>query len=166
MQQTTHTPESIRELLKAVKDPEIPVISVVDLGIVKNIQVSETGAVSVDLVPTFAGCPAIEMMANDIKKQCLEAGITEIEVHVRTNSSWTSDQISDEGRVKLKDFGLSPPPKLHGKELEDFETLEHAECPKCGSRDTVLQNPFGPTACRAIHHCNSCHETFEQMKPL
>lgn len=166
MQQTKHTAESIRELLKAVKDPEIPVISVIDLGIVKNIEVSESGAVSVDLVPTFAGCPAIGVMADDIKKQCREAGIDEIEVHVKTNNSWSSDQVSEEGRKKLKGFGISPPPKLGGKELEDFETLEHAECPKCGSTNTILQNPFGPTACRAIHHCKNCHETFEQMKPL
>ncbi|MFK7970301.1 MAG: 1,2-phenylacetyl-CoA epoxidase subunit PaaD [Bacteroidia bacterium] len=166
MQNTIHTPESIRTLLKAVKDPEIPVISVVDLGIVKNIAVSETGGVSVDLVPTFAGCPAIEIMANDIRKTCNEAGIEDIQVNIRTNQSWTSDQISDEGRVKLKDFGLSPPPKLGGGELEDFATLEQAQCPKCNSKNTVLRNPFGPTACRAIHHCNDCHETFEQMKPL
>lgn len=162
----THTPESIRELLKAVKDPEIPVISVVDLGIVKRIQVAENGAVSVDLVPTFAGCPAIEMMANDIRKTCGEAGIPEVTVHVRTNESWTSDQLSEEGRVKLKDFGLSPPPKLGGKSVDTFDLLEHALCPKCDSTNTILQNPFGPTACRAIHFCKDCHETFEQMKPL
>ena len=166
MQKATHSEESILEILRSVRDPEIPVISIVDLGVVKNIKISPEGAVSVDLVPTFAGCPAINMMADDIKKQCNEAGIDDVTVNVRTNTSWTSDQISDEGRVKLKKFGLSPPPKLKGKELEDFDTLKEAECPKCNSTNTVLRSVFGPTACRAIHFCKNCHETFEQMKPL
>jgi ring-1,2-phenylacetyl-CoA epoxidase subunit PaaD len=164
MKTQTLTKEYIRELLKKVKDPEIPVISVVDLGIVKNIQVAED-RVEVDLVPTFAGCPAIEMMRNDIEKTCREAGISEVKVNVVTKQAWTSDQISDQGRKALKGFGISPPPKMGEEELS-IEMLEHAECPKCGSTNTKLKNSFGPTACRAIHFCEDCHETFEQMKPL
>lgn len=156
------TAESLRERLREVKDPEIPVISVIDLGIVQNIRV-EDGVVSLDLVPTFAGCPAIEVMRAGIEKSCREAGATEVKVQV-VQRAWSSNRISDTGRKKLLDFGISPPPVYEGEvELSD---LELAECPVCHSRDTVLKNSFGPTACRAIHYCNNCKETFEQMKPL
>jgi ring-1,2-phenylacetyl-CoA epoxidase subunit PaaD len=159
----TLTKESVHTLLKGVKDPEIPVISVIDLGIVQNIQVHDN-KVEVDLVPTFAGCPAIHMMKNDIEKACLAAGADSVEVHIKVNEKWSTNCLSKEGKAKLKGFGISPPPEV--KEEVTMELLEHAECPICNSTNTVLRSPFGPTACRAIHFCNNCNETFEQMKPL
>jgi len=157
------TKEGVYTLLKGVKDPEIPVLSVVNLGIIKDVRV-EGSKVEVDLVPTFAGCPAIHVMKGDIEKVCKEAGAEEVIVHVMYKQAWTSNQITKEGRKQLKDFGLSPPPVI--KEEVTMELLEQAACPRCDSTNTRLMSTFGPTACRAIHHCNNCHETFEQMKPL
>ena len=157
------TKEQIFTLLEEVKDPEIPVISLVKLGVVNDVRI-DGNRVEVDLVPTFAGCPAIQVMKNDVVNRLKEAGVGEVEVAIKYKKPWTTNQITKKGRKALKDFGLSPPPEFDG-ELT-LEVLEEAQCPKCGSNDTKLMNPFGPTACRAIHHCNNCHETFEQMKPL
>ena len=157
------TEEKVMETLNQVMDPEIPVLSVVKLGIVKNVQISG-GKVEVDMVPTFAGCPAIEIMRSQMEKQLLEAGAEEVEIHVKFKQAWSTNEMTKEGKKTLKEFGISPPPTYEGE--VGLELLEHAECPKCGSTDTKLMSSFGPTACRAIHHCNSCHETFEQMKPL
>lgn len=155
--------DQIYHLLDKVKDPEIPVISLVQLGIVDDVRIIGE-RVEVDIVPTFAGCPAIEVMRNDVIKTLKEAGIEEVEVQVKYRQSWTTNKISPKGKELLKDFGLSPPPAFDG-ELT-LEVLEQAQCPKCDSTNTRMLSTFGPTACRAIHHCNDCHETFEQMKPL
>lgn len=157
------TRESIYELLNEVMDPEIPVLSVVKLGIVDDVRVQEN-TVEVDMVPTFAGCPAIELMKNQIEAKILEHGAERVQVNVLYKKSWSTNQMKPEGKKALRQFGISPPPEFEG-ELT-LETLEHAECPNCGSTNTKLKNSFGPTACRAIHHCEDCHETFEQMKPL
>ncbi|MEM6264386.1 MAG: 1,2-phenylacetyl-CoA epoxidase subunit PaaD [Bacteroidota bacterium] len=158
------TPDIIRAKLKEVKDPEIPVLSVVAMGIIHDIRVEE-GAVEVDMVPTFAGCPAIDVMKKDIEKTCMEMGAASIQVNVLINKAWSTNQMTKKGKASLKKFGISPPKKFEGEEVT-LEMLQSAECPKCGSTNTTLKNSFGPTACRAIHHCNDCHETFEQMKPL
>lgn len=158
-----YTKEEIFTLLEKVKDPEIPVISLVQLGVVKDVRV-EGGKVFVEIVPTFAGCPAIEMMKNDVIKTLGEAGVKEMDVQIKYKSEWTTNQITPKGKVLLKDFGLSPPKEFEG-ELT-LEMLEHAQCPRCDSTNTRLLSTFGPTACRSIHHCEDCHETFEQMKPL
>ncbi|MEZ4776162.1 MAG: 1,2-phenylacetyl-CoA epoxidase subunit PaaD [Bacteroidia bacterium] len=157
------TRDQIFTLLEEVKDPEIPVISLVQLGVVKDVRV-EGEKVYVDIVPTFAGCPAIEMMKNDVIKTLSEAGVKELDVQIKYKSEWTTNQISPKGRVLLKDFGLSPPRSFDG-ELT-LEELEYAQCPRCDSVNTRVLSVFGPTACRSIHHCEDCHETFEQMKPL
>ncbi|MDP5171230.1 MAG: phenylacetate-CoA oxygenase subunit PaaJ [Bacteroidia bacterium] len=157
------TRESVYQLLTQVMDPEIPVLSVVKLGIIDDVRV--TGAdVEIDMVPTFAGCPAIEIMKGQIIAKVKEAGAKEITVNVKFKKAWSTNQITTEGKKTLREFGISPPPSFEGEVT--LELLEHAECPKCGSTKTRLMSSFGPTACRAIHHCDSCHETFEQMKPL
>jgi len=160
---TQLTKEEVYQVLGGVMDPEIPVLSLVKMGIVHDVRVSEEG-VEVDLVPTFAGCPAIGMMKQDVEKQLLDAGAKSVVVRVLYKQSWSTNQMSPEGKKDLKSFGISPPPAYDG-ELT-MEVLEQVSCPLCDSSDTKLLNSFGPTACRSIHHCNSCHETFEQMKPL
>ena len=154
----------VLEYLQAVKDPEIPVISVVDLGIISGIEVDEHGAVKVQMTPTFAGCPALEYMKQDISDELSKQGIEAVEVEVMRNNEWSSNMISARGRQILKEFGLSPPPEFEG--MVTLEVLQNAICPKCSSNNTFLMSPFGPTACRAIHHCRNCQETFEQFKPL
>ena len=157
------TKEQILEYLDEVKDPEIPVLSLVDLGVITEIDINEH-RVRVNMTPTFVGCPAIDYMKQDVIDVLNSYGIDNVDVNVTFDTQWNSNMITEKGRVALKKFGLSPPPK-HNM-IVDIDILERAECPNCGSTDSVLKTPFGPTACRSIHYCNSCSETFEQFKPL
>ena len=158
------TKDDILLALEEVKDPEIPVISVIDLGVIHEVEIEKSGSVRVDLTPTFAGCPAIDAMKADIIQVLTKRGIPEVSVKVLFNEPWSSNKISQKGRELLKDFGLSPPPAFDG--LLSLDVLGNALCPNCQSNNTFLMSPFGPTACRAIHHCRNCGETFEQFKPL
>ena len=153
----------ILDALQEVKDPEIPVISVIDLGVIHDVLLKGE-QVTVELTPTFAGCPAIDAMSEDIIKVLGNHGIGNVKVKVLYNEPWSTNKISPRGRELLKDFGLSPPPAFDG--MLTLEVLQNAICPNCSSNNTYLMSTFGPTACRAIHHCNNCHETFEQFKPL
>lgn len=157
------TEEEILDWLQAVKDPEIPVISLVDLGVITNIEIDGM-QVKVDMTPTFVGCPAIEHMREGVVQVLKEHGIENPHVEVNFKQAWNSDRISERGRKALKDFGLAPPPK-HNMVL-DLDILENVECPHCSSVNTIMKSPFGPTQCRSIHHCGDCKETFEQFKPV
>ncbi len=157
------TESQVREWLDEVKDPEIPVLSLIDLGVITDIDISNSD-VKVTMTPTFVGCPAIDYMKNDVIQVLKKHGIEKAEVNVTFDKAWNSNMISDKGRKALKSFGLAPPPK-HNL-IVDIDILQHIECPVCGSKNTELKTPFGPTACRSIHHCLDCKETFEQFKPL
>jgi len=146
-----------------VKDPEIPVLSLVDLGVITAIEILDSG-VRIEMTPTFVGCPALDMMKSEITEVLKKRGIENIAIDVTFRKPWTSDLISEKGRQALKQFGLAPPPS---RELfTELEVLEHAVCPRCDGNDTELKNAFGPTLCRSIHYCNTCKEAFEQFKPL
>jgi ring-1,2-phenylacetyl-CoA epoxidase subunit PaaD len=155
--------EHIWQLLEEVKDPEIPVVSIVELGMIRNVGFADD-KVYVTITPTFIGCPALDVIQQDITQKLQESGIDKLEVKVSLSQPWTSDWITEEGRNKLKEFGLSPPPR-HGGELE-MAITEIAPCPYCDSDKTVLKNSFGPTLCRAIYFCNNCHQPFEQFKQI
>jgi ring-1,2-phenylacetyl-CoA epoxidase subunit PaaD len=153
--------------LDQVPDPEIPAISVVDLGIVTRVTVEDNGAVQVILTPTFAGCPALKWMEKTVREALLEAGAPEVEVQTTFENPWTSERISESGREKIRNFGLAPPPRRRpGCVGPDLEALAHAVCPRCGSENTSMKSPFGPTLCRSLHYCFDCLEAFEQFKPL
>ena len=154
----------IKDWLEAVKDPEIPVISLRELGVLRDVQVDESGHVKVDMTPTFAGCPAIEHMKQEVEETLQKHGVEDYEVKVSFESQWNSNMISDEGRKKLHQFGLAPPP-IHNM-IVDLDILLHVECPHCGSKQTEMKSPFGPTLCRSLHYCNNCRQAFEQFKPL
>jgi ring-1,2-phenylacetyl-CoA epoxidase subunit PaaD len=156
--------EQVYDWLQEVKDPEIPAISVVDLGVITEVRVDGPHQVYVEMIPTFSGCPAIQLMKLQIEQLLQERGIPNAAVDVNYNKPWSSNNITERGRQQLLDFGLSPPPAYDG-ELEN-DTLEHALCPNCGSTDTQLNSPFGPTLCRALHKCRNCGEAFEQFKPV
>lgn len=160
------TKEQIIEALYDVKDPEIPKLSVVDLGVITDVEIPTDDSVLVTMTPTFAGCPALTVMKEDIKNK-LESlpEINTAEVKVSFEKKWSSDMITEEGRRILKETGFAPPHVL-GNELVQIEILMDAECPLCGSKDTELRNSFGPTLCRAIHYCNNCKQAFEQFKPV
>jgi ring-1,2-phenylacetyl-CoA epoxidase subunit PaaD len=160
---TTHTREEVLQWLEQVKDPEIPVLSLVDLGVITNIQIGENKIV-IDMTPTFVGCPAIAMMKSEIVEVIRKQGIENVTVNVSLKQPWTSDRISEKGRLALKQFGLAPPPSA--TRIDDIDLLEHAVCPRCNGTYTELRSPFGSTLCRSIHYCNTCRESFEQFKPL
>ncbi len=157
------TEAQIFAALHAVKDPEIPAVSIVELGLIAEVRV-EGERVRVQLTPTFAGCPAVEVMRAEAEKRIRELGIEAVRVELTFDPPWDSNRLSAEGRRKLKEFGLAPPRPYAG--ALDLIQLELVDCPFCGSADTRLESAFGPTLCRAMHYCRACQQSFEQFKPL
>jgi ring-1,2-phenylacetyl-CoA epoxidase subunit PaaD len=157
------TTDTIYQWLEEVKDPEIPVLSLVDLGVITAVEL-QPDKVKIIMTPTFVGCPALDMMKEDVTAVLKKNGIENVEIEISYKRPWTSDFISEKGKSALKKFGLAPPPKA--EIFTDLEVFEQVPCPRCDGTDTVLKNAFGPTLCRSIHFCNTCHEAFEQFKPL
>lgn len=158
------TKEDILEALQEVKDPEIPTISVVDLGIIRNVEIREDKSVKVTMTPTFSGCPALKIMENMVREKIEQLGVMNAEVITTFDEPWNTDMITLKGLEGLKKHGLAPPERHSGLVQIDF--LTKVECPLCGSRNTVMKSPFGPTLCRSIHYCNDCLNAFEQFKPV
>lgn len=158
-----YTKEDILNWLEEVKDPEIPVISLVDLGVITNIDIDKNGKVKVDMTPTFAGCPAMDYMKKDVENVLAERGV-EFEVSVSYDTSWSSNRINEKGRKALKKFGLAPPQKY--QVIPDLDLLDKVACPYCDSENTEIKSPFGPTLCRSLHYCHNCKQAFEQFKPV
>ena len=158
------TEAEVWEALAAVPDPEIPVISVVDLGVVREVRV-EGGHVHIQFTPTFLGCPALEVMRSQMAERIAELG-AEPQVEVLLDDSWSTDRITPEGREKLRAAGFAPPPpRGEGTTLVQLQS-NGFRCPYCGSRDTALENLFGPTPCRSLRYCRSCRQPFEQFKTI
>jgi ring-1,2-phenylacetyl-CoA epoxidase subunit PaaD len=157
------TPDEVWAALEDVEDPEIPVVSVVELGIIHEVRVEPDG-VSVVMTPTFVGCPAVDVMRAAVKARLEALGASNVSVRISLDPPWTSDRITETGRHKLREFGLAPPRK-HDGIIHLIDILPVA-CPHCGSADTRLESAFGSTLCRAIHYCNHCLQSFEQFKPL
>ncbi len=158
------TEEFIYSLLENVKDPEVPVISVRELGVLREVKVTD-GKVHVTITPTYTGCPAMDVMKEDIENELRSAGISNFEVKKVLAPAWTTDWISDAGKAKLKAYGIAPPEKT-----ADIRALKGGApivpCPQCGSEDTVMISAFGSTACKALWKCKSCLEPFDQFKCL
>jgi ring-1,2-phenylacetyl-CoA epoxidase subunit PaaD len=157
--------ERVWEALAQIPDPEIPVISLVDLGVVRDVAV-DGEHVRVEFMPTFLGCPALEVMRNLMADAVRTLG-GEPEVVVVAEEGWTSDRITPEGREKLREAGFAPPgprPASGVIQLADVKRL--SRCPYCGSTETRLDNLFGPTPCRSIRYCESCRQPFEQFKTI
>jgi ring-1,2-phenylacetyl-CoA epoxidase subunit PaaD len=161
------TTEAIRDALQEVMDPEIPMLSIVDLGIVRKVDL-EGNRIAVEIMPTFVGCPALDVMKEGIKErlECLAPGYA-VSVKVTLDELWTTDRITERGRQTLKSSGFAPPPtgKMPARG-NLIQLLPVAECPYCGSRKTTLENAFGPTLCRAIYYCRDCRQPFEQFKQV
>jgi ring-1,2-phenylacetyl-CoA epoxidase subunit PaaD len=157
------TTDQIYQWLDDVKDPEIPVLSLVDLGVITEVDV-QGDRVRIEMTPTFVGCPALDYMREEVKNTLKARGAKHIDVEVSFKKAWTSDLITEKGRAALKKFGLAPPPST--SVFADLEILEHATCPRCNKNNTELKTPFGPTLCRSIYYCNDCKEAFEQFKPV
>jgi ring-1,2-phenylacetyl-CoA epoxidase subunit PaaD len=158
------TADRVWEALAEIPDPEIPAVSLVDLGVVRAVDVAD-GEVRVEFTPTFLGCPALEVMRDQIAERVRELG-AEPRVEVVQDDSWSSDRITPEGRRKLREAGFAPPAP-RGSEPTVLQLERTAfRCPYCGSADTRLENLFGPTPCRSIRYCASCRQPFEQFKTI
>ena len=147
--------------LGEVKDPEIPTVSVVEMGIIESVVIDGPRA-SVTMIPTFSGCPALHMIRDDIAEAVRGAGF-EAEVVV-SRKAWSTDRLSDSAREKMRAIGLASA-RPHGGNVE-WEMHAPVPCPYCGSENTGVENSFGPTLCRAIMYCNGCRQSFEKFKPL
>jgi ring-1,2-phenylacetyl-CoA epoxidase subunit PaaD len=158
------TVDDVWEALAEIPDPEIPVISLVDLGVVKGVEV-ENGTVHVDFTPTFMGCPALEVMQRAMESKIEELG-AEADISVRLDDSWSTDDITAEGREKLRMAGFAPPTPRPPGRIELVQLQRGFRCPYCGSTETRLENLFGPTPCRSIRYCEGCRQPFEQFKTL
>ena len=168
-EETTTRAQSLKAKIEAalqeVKDPEIPTLSVMELGIIIAIKSDDDNNVKIVMTPTFSGCPALRIIQEQIRARAAKVeGVKSAEVEVNYDVQWNTNMITDEGRKKMEEFGISPP-ACYTNEL-DVSIVEDASCPHCGSKNTTMQTPFGPTLCRSIHYCYDCKETFEQFKPV
>ena len=158
--------------LAEIADPEIPAISLVDLGVIGSVSFEPSTAggerLSVELLPTFVGCPAVEVMRQQIGERLTALCVAdEVVVEVGYSVPWTSDRITPAGREALRSSGFAPPQQIGSVfSGESLTVLPIATCPYCASRNTTLENPFGPTLCRAIYHCGDCRQPFEAFKPV
>jgi ring-1,2-phenylacetyl-CoA epoxidase subunit PaaD len=159
------TEADVWAVLEEIPDPEIPVVSLVDLGVIRSVDVRD-GHVHVEFTPTFLGCPALEVMKSAMEQKVAALGV-EPEVEVVTDDSWSTDRITPAGREKLRAAGFAPPaprqasaPKLVELQARVFR------CPYCGSTETRLENIFGSTPCRSLRYCESCRQPFEQFKTI
>ncbi|MEU9200689.1 1,2-phenylacetyl-CoA epoxidase subunit PaaD [Streptomyces sp. NPDC048332] len=166
----TWTPleEELRSLAGAVPDPELPVLTLEELGVLRGVEVLAPGRVTVRLTPTYTGCPAIETMSTDIERVLYDHGMTEVSVVTVLSPAWSTDDISTEGRRKLAEFGIAPP-RPHDATTASTGPVPVAlsvRCPHCGSTDTELLSRFSSTACKALRRCVSCREPFDHFKEL
>lgn len=161
---TALSEQDVWDALAGVPDPEIPDISLVDLGVVKSVSIDGREVV-VEFTPTFMGCPALERMQLELA-QAIEAIGGRAEVRVLMDDSWSTDRITPEGREKLRIAGFAPPAPRPAGKLELVQLQRGFRCPYCGSMDTRLDNIFGPTPCRSIRYCNGCRQPFEQFKTI
>lgn len=151
------------EALESIRDPEIPVLSLVELQVVRHLRV-EGATVDVEMTPTFLGCPALEYLKGEVRRKLLEVGFEQVSITLKLSPPWSTDLLSPEVREKLRSFGIAPPEQRQ-RSLQ--ETLKKpVACPFCGSFETRLESPFGPTLCRQIYYCDRCLQSFERFKPL
>ena len=159
--------ESAWEVLEQIPDPEIPVLSIVDLGIVRSVEV-DGGKVTVGIAPTYSGCPATEVIEDSVVKSLQSGGIDNVSIRRVLSPPWTSDWISDRGRERLRNYGIAPPEKgavTRGKLFGDAGAIERlVACPRCGTENTEKVSEFGSTACKAAYKCIECLEPFEYFK--
>jgi ring-1,2-phenylacetyl-CoA epoxidase subunit PaaD len=158
--------QRISELLEQVKDPELPAVSIVELGIFRNARV-ENGALVVELTPTYSACPAMKVIVDEVRAVLERDGLKEVVVREVYAPAWTSDWITEEGRRKLKEYGIAPPAKASAQsELVFFPKEKTILCPHCDSSQTRLQSTFGSTSCKALYYCDACHQPFEYFKEI
>lgn len=159
-------PSDILAILREVKDPELPMLDVVALGMVREVQVTE-GGVRVDITPTYSGCPALKMIEDDIVTALHAHGFARVEVRTVYTPAWTTDWMSAEAKESLRAAGIAPPGRVEAEPLVMLtRSVAATVCPFCGSANTEERSEFGSTACKAIHYCNGCRQPFDRFKAL
>jgi ring-1,2-phenylacetyl-CoA epoxidase subunit PaaD len=155
-------------VLEGVPDPEVPVVSVVELGIVRDVEIDSEGVVTVSVTPTYSGCPAMAAIEHDIVAALADGGWPGARVRTVYSPAWTTDWIGEEAREKLRAYGIAPPPLVEGAgELVPLRRrVEPVDCPYCGSHATVVRSEFGSTACKAVMYCERCRQPFELFKAI
>ncbi len=153
--------EKVYNLISGIPDPEIPVITIQDLGILRDVKFLN-GEYVVTITPTYTACPAMGMIEDQIKEILFSNGIKNVKVELTYSPTWTTDWISQEAKVKLKNYGIAPPNHSSCNKL--FNSVEMVVCPRCNSKHTELISRFGSTACKALYKCNDCKETFDLFK--
>ena len=150
-------------ILDEVKDPEVPVLSIIDLGIVRSLHM-EDDQVSMVITPTYSGCPAMDVIQMDIRLKLLEKGYKNISIQQSLSPAWTTDWMTEEGKRKLKEFGIAPPNPKQQFCTSDMFQQEAVQCPRCNSFNTEAISQFGSTACKALYRCLNCKEAFDYFK--
>lgn len=157
--------DAILAILDTVKDPEVPVLSVVELGIIRDVEV-DGAAITVVVTPTYSGCPAMQTIEDDILAALHTAGISDAGVRTVFTPAWTTDWIPPAAREKLRAYGIAPPGHSGVHSPVQLRRREAVACPFCGSADTSPRSEFGSTACKALHYCNACTQPFEEFKSI
>jgi ring-1,2-phenylacetyl-CoA epoxidase subunit PaaD len=156
--------EEALRILDEVKDPEVPVLSVVELGIIRAVDAEER-RVAVSITPTYSGCPAMKVIEDDVRDALQRAGFQDIAITTVYAPAWTTDWIPEPAREKLRAYGIAPPANLAGDALIPLgRTVRAVACPYCNSLNTALESEFGATACKSVHVCRSCRQPFEHFK--
>lgn len=159
----------LRKWLEEIPDPEIPVVTIMDLGIVRYANVIDEDKsgmpldVEIGITPTYSGCPAMDMIAMQIRMKLASHGIANLKIQEILSPAWTTDWISEDGLRKMKEYGIAPPQRKSSQSLNLFEE-DKVICPRCDSDNTILISRFGSTSCKAMYKCNDCHEPFEHFK--
>lgn len=150
-------------LLDAIPDPEIPVISIVELGVIRRVT-SQDKSVEVTITPTYSGCPAMKQMEDDVRKKLLENGFETVNIHMVYQPAWTTDWLGAEAKLKLQKYGIAPPEESTSDKSFLSGKPKQVTCPHCKGRNTVLVSQFGSTACKALYKCHDCLEAFDYFK--
>ncbi|MEV6132201.1 1,2-phenylacetyl-CoA epoxidase subunit PaaD [Streptomyces violaceusniger] len=163
---TTPLEEELLRLAGSVPDPELPMVSLAELGVMRGLRLLGPGRVEVELTPTYTGCPALESMATDIERLLHDHGVPEVAVRTVLSPPWTTDAISTEGRRKLAESGIAPPAPHRAAAGGPVPVALAVRCPQCGSTETELLSRFSSTACKALRRCTACGEPFDHFKEL
>ena len=159
------TEEEVWRLLEEVKDPEIPVVSIGGMGIVRQVEV-EGSTVRVTITPTYSGCPAMEVMEEGVRECLAQTPFESVIVDLVHYPAWTTDWMTEQTKEKLREYGIAPPEQSAADALVQIGQVPPAKCPFCGSRTTECKSRFGSTSCKALHFCHSCRQPFEEFKVL
>ena len=155
--------ERLWQILQEVKDPEVPVLSILDLGIVRDVSI-ESGNIKITITPTYSGCPAMDVISMDIRLKLIEHGYRDVSIQQQLSPAWTTDWMTEEGKQKLKAFGIAPPNPKQQFCMSEMFREEAVQCPHCNSYHTEVLSQFGSTACKAMYRCLDCKEAFDYFK--